>query len=124
MGLLPEDEDLLREKWGRWELLGQAGPEQFLVLRAVKLAPGRFDQPEVDVLVKIPPGYPLAPIDMFWVSPQVRLANGTLPPAADHHETHEGRQWQRFSRHLKGWRPGVDSLASFLGIALQELIDP
>jgi hypothetical protein len=124
VGLLPEDEERLREKGARWELLTEPGTEQLLVLKGVRLATSKYDQTEVDVLVKIPAAYPLAALDMFWVCPQIRLAGGTLPPSADCFELHEGRQWQRFSRHLQGWRPGVDSLDSFLRIALRELTEP
>ena len=124
MGLLPEDARRLGEKGHSWELLEEPAAEQLLVLRGVRLSPGKYDSDSVDVLVKIPPGYPVAALDMFWVCPQIHLASGSIPPNAECLELHEGRQWQRFSRHLQGWRPGVDSLDSFLAIALRELAEP
>jgi len=126
VALLPADEAFLTAKGYTRDLLAEGGPEQLLVLRAVPLAPGRFDQAATDVLVKIPPGYPVTPLDMFWVCPPVRTAAGAIPPAADNYETHEGRTWQRFSRHLAGgaWRPGIDSLRTFLPVALAELVQP
>jgi Prokaryotic E2 family E len=123
MSLLAEDEARLTEKGFRWELLPEARAEQLLVLRGVTLAAGKYDRAEVDVLVKIPPGYPVASLDMFWVHPELHLANGTCPPSANCFEEHEGRKWQRFSRHLRGWRPGIDSLDSFLRVALKELVE-
>ncbi|MCG3195126.1 MAG: hypothetical protein DIJKHBIC_04396 [Thermoanaerobaculia bacterium] len=126
MALPAADAAFLTAKGYTHELLAGAGPELLLVLRAVPLAPGRFDQPATDVLVKIPPGYPATPLDMFWVCPPLRYPTGATPPAADNYETHEGRSWQRFSRHLAGgaWRPGIDSLRTFLPVVLAELVGP
>jgi len=63
----------------------------------------------------------MTPWDMFWVSPTIRLRTGTYPPASETFETFLGRTWQRFSRHLPSWRPGIDSLRSFLPLVLAEL---
>ena len=126
MTLPAADAAFLTAKGYTHELLAGVGPEQLLVLRTVPLAPGRFDQPTADVLVKIPPGYPATPLDMFWVCPPLRYPTGATPPAADTYETYGGRNWQRFSRHLNSgaWRLGVDSLRTFLPVILAELVGP
>jgi E2/UBC family protein E len=36
---------------------------------------------DVDLLIKLPPGFPDAQPDMFWVHPAVKTANGCLPRA-------------------------------------------
>jgi hypothetical protein len=119
------DEDYLNTKGFRWEFLPEA-PQQLLVLRDVRLADGKFDHDVADILIRIPPGFPMALLDMYWVAPVVRLRGGALPVNADQYETHEGRTWQRFSRHLPGgrWRPGVDSLKTYLPLVLGELCQP
>ena len=38
--------------------------------------PRGFDHDESDLLVRLSPGYPDVPPDMWWFSPPVRLANG------------------------------------------------
>lgn len=76
-----------------------------------------------DLLIRIPVGYPNANPDMFWTSPEIRLRQGGVPTRADVQETYDGRAWQRWSRHLPPgtWRPGVDTLQSFLTTVRQEL---
>ena len=73
-----------------------------------------------DLLVKIPPTYPYAGLDMFWVQPEVRLANGTMP-ANSSLETLLDRQWLRFSWHPANWRYGVDNLSTFLSFINERL---
>jgi hypothetical protein len=73
----------------------------------------------VDLLLRLPPGFPDAPPDMYWCDPPVRLAaSGTFPPAAEQMENYLGRTWQRFSRHLTAgaWHPGRDNLASYVAL--------
>jgi Prokaryotic E2 family E len=124
--LLPADEAFLRTKGYTFELLAEGGSDQLVMLRGIQLFPGRFDLPATDVLVKLPPGYPATPLDMFWVFPALRYRAGGVPPSADTYESHEGKAWQRFSRHLPGgaWRPGIDSLRTFLPRFLAELTQP
>lgn len=123
MALLPDDEGFLRAKGFAFEILPPVGNDQLLVLRSVRLATGKFDHDQVDVLIKLPPGYPVTVLDMFWVYPRLRNANGSSPPAADTLEAIGDRTWQRFSRHLPGgaWRPGTDSLRTYLPRVLVEL---
>ena len=67
------------------------------------------------MMIRIPDQYNIAALDMFYVSPEVRLKNSNqYPDQAEHFEDHCGRKWQRFSRHLvASWRPGVDGLPMF-----------
>jgi len=76
-----------------------------------------------DLLVRLPPGYPNANPDMFWTRPEVRLANGNWPDRANVRETFEGEMWQRWSRHIppNAWRPGTDSLQTFIATIRREL---
>ena len=85
--------------------------------------PQGLDRGTADLLVRLSPGYPDVPPDMWWFSPAVRLANGADLPATNVVERYLGRQWQRWSRHFNNgqWQTGVDGLASFLALIRQDL---
>jgi E2/UBC family protein E len=86
----------------------------FLVISEYAL-PAEFQPARVDVLIKLPPGFPDAAPDMFWVYPPVRTLSGSLPRATSE-ERLLGKTWQRFSWHLAAgaWKPGVSDLREFL----------
>jgi hypothetical protein len=92
----------------------QPGGWSFLVISGYKL-PGGFQPAGVDLLVKLPPGFPDAQPDMFWVYPAVKTSAGTLPRATCI-EKLLGKDWQRFSWHLAGgaWQPGSSTLRDFM----------
>ena len=85
--------------------------------------PRGFDRDESDLLIRLSPGYPDVPPDMWWFSPPVHLANGQDLPATNAVEGYLGRSWQRWSRHFSGgqWQSGVDGLESFLALIRQNL---
>ena len=85
--------------------------------------PSGLDHDTADLLLRLSPGYPDVPPDMWWFSPAVHLANGQALPATNVVETYLGRQWQRWSRHFTAgqWQSGVDGLASFLALVRQDL---
>lgn len=85
--------------------------------------PKGYNQEQVDLLLRLNPGFPDVPPDMWWFSPPLLLANGRHVQATEVTETHLGKAWQRWSRHLgQGqWRSGIDSLESFLALIRQEL---
>ena len=85
--------------------------------------PSGYSSDSVDLLLRLPPGYPDAAPDMFWCDPPVLFANGGVPPASELRETYLGRQWQRFSRHFaRGqWRTGIDGLQSYLSLIRTDL---
>lgn len=121
------DEEYLNTKGLRWEFVEEAaGSDRLLVIRDVRLAPGKYDREVADVLFRIPAGFPTALLDMYWVSPILTLKNGGAPAASTDRATHENRVWQRFSRHLPNgrWRPGADSLKTYLPVVFGELCKP
>lgn len=75
------------------------------------------------LLVRLSPGYPDVPPDMWWFNPPVKRSDGAEIPATQAYERHLGREWQRWSRHLAPgqWRSGVDCLQSYLAIVRREL---
>ena len=92
----------------------QPGGWSFLVISGYKL-PGGFQPEGVDLLVKLPPVFPDAQPDMFWVHPAVKTTSGKLPRATCT-EKLLGKDWQRFSWHLAGgaWHPGSSTLRDFM----------
>lgn len=82
-----------------------------------------YDSPSADLLLRLSPGYPDVPPDMWWFDPGLRLVDGRCVPATDQVENHLGRSWQRWSRHFAAgqWRPGVDCLESYLALIHDEL---
>ena len=119
---LPEDDArYLTDKGLNWHLEPD-GAGAFLVLHNYPLDATRYDREATDIMLRIPPGYPLAALDMFYADPWVRLNSGAYPPQADVPCDACGRRWQRFSRHLtQPWRAGVDGLPGFLALVAGEL---
>lgn len=92
----------------------QADGWTFVVIRDWRL-PAGFEPGEVELLIKLPPLFPDAAPDMFWVHPAVRAPNG-VPPRSTSLEKLLGREWQRFSWHLAAgsWRVGASTLRDYL----------
>jgi hypothetical protein len=93
-----------------------------VVLSGFRLPLG-YSAERVDLLLRLPPGFPDAPPDMFWVTPVITRSDGSPIQAAESLESYLGRTWQRFSRHLPPgqWRPGIDSVDSYLALVRKEL---
>ncbi|GLV14736.1 hypothetical protein Heshes_24200 [Alicyclobacillus hesperidum] len=119
MPLLEDDEQYLTEKGWRFEIHEE--PERTLLVIKDYQLPSKFTLDMTDVLIIIPRLYPMNPLDMFWVRPEIRLkASGAYPQAADYFENYLGDRWQRFSRHYQ-WRPNIDSLESHLRVIQNSL---
>jgi len=85
--------------------------------------PGGYDQPQSDLLLRLSPGYPDVPPDMWWFDPPIQLADGRIVRATEVREHHLGRLWQRWSRHFSQgqWQSGIDCLETFLALIRKEL---
>jgi hypothetical protein len=119
---LPEhDLAYLAERGGAYSVATEANM-LCVVLQGFGLPVG-YDRTNADLLLRLQPGYPDVPPDMWWFDPPARRADGRPIPATDCVENHLGRSWQRWSRHFNGgqWRAGVDNLESFLALIRKEL---
>lgn len=98
----------------KYESIPQPGGWTFLVIPEFRL-PNGYSHQSTQLLVKLPPGFPDAAPDMFWVSPQIRTKVGSVPQGTSF-ESLLGQQWQRFSWHLTpgSWRPGISTLRDFM----------
>jgi hypothetical protein len=110
----------------RFGLEYEVTPDAGLIAVVVKgwPLPAGYEPATVDLLLRLPPGFPDTQPDMYWCDPPVRLVGTTsYPAAADLFEQHLGRTWQRFSRHLPGgaWQPGRDSLESYMALIRTQL---
>lgn len=76
-----------------------------------------------DLLLRLSPGYPDVAPDMWWFDPPVLRGDGQPFPQTQVQEAHLGRNWQRWSRHFESgqWRPGADSLESYIALVQSEL---
>ena len=119
--LPPDDTKYLAERGIDHSVVAEANMT-CVVLRGFNLPPG-FNRPQADLLLRISPGYPDVPLDMWWFDPPVKRADGQTIPATEVMEHHLGRSWQRWSRHLPAglWRSGTDGLESFLALVRREL---
>lgn len=120
--LLPADQEHLEQLDLEFEVIDEAG-FTCVVIKGWSLPEGYVPR-TVDLLLRLAPGFPDVPPDMFWCDPQVRVAaSGQLPQAADQTENYVGRSWQRFSRHLPegAWQPSRDNLASYLALIYRGL---
>lgn len=112
MALIPESEErYLQDKQFQYEIK-QVGPEIHLILHAWPF-PEAYTPTTADVLIRIPPGYPMAQLDMFYTNPTIMRTTGAFPEACQNMETHGDRTWQRWSRHHP-WRSGIDNLRTFI----------
>jgi hypothetical protein len=85
--------------------------------------PSGLNAQTANVLFRLAPTYPDTPPDMWWLIPHLTKADGRVIPATEVQEIHDGRTWQRWSRHLdaNSWRSGIDSLESYIRILRTEL---
>ncbi len=85
--------------------------------------PAGLSASTANVLLRLSSNYPDAAPDMWWVIPHLATAQGAEIAATQSIETFDGRQWQRWSRHLDAgaWRPGVDGLESYFRLLHTEL---
>ena len=112
--LPPEDREYLQEKGILFEEHEEGG-QKAVILKARCLPAGRFDVPTADVLILLPPGYPDAAPNMFYLLPWVKIANrDQYPRKADQPHNFNGQRWQRWSRHSKDWRLGADGIWTML----------
>lgn len=118
--LSEDDEAYLRERHFDYEVIPD-GQMFSLIIRGFHLPPG-YVPTEVDLLLRLPGGFPDAAPDMFWTHPVVGYAGGGVPTATETRLEYEGRTWQRWSRHLAvAWRPGIDNLRSYLRLIRTDL---
>ena len=120
--MLPErDADFLAHARGAFVV--SEGSMIAVVIPHFPLPPGLSAQ-EADLLLRLSPGYPDVPPDMWWFSPPLRRADNAPIPATEVYERHLDKTWQRWSRHLSPdqWRSGTDSLETYVSMIRHQLL--
>jgi hypothetical protein len=114
------DEAYLQERGLDYEVIPE-GQMFSLIIEGFRL-PAGYQPDVVDLLLRLPGGFPDAAPDMFWTHPVVSYVGGGIPPATTERLNYNGRIWQRWSRHLAlAWRPGVDNLQTYLRLIRTDL---
>lgn len=121
MALPQSDIDYLTQRGLPFSVIEEAN--MTCVLFAGFHLPSGLDRSQADLLIRLSPGFPDVPPDMWWFDPGVRHEDGRIIRCTETVELHLGRNWQRWSRHLLAgqWQPGTDSLESFLALIHRDL---
>lgn len=84
--------------------------------------PSGYNRDTVDLLLRLQPGYPDLPPDMWWVDPELALFDGRIIQATEVRESYLARTWQRWSRHLtpQQWQSGIDGIETYLAVINRE----
>jgi len=117
-----EEIELLRK---RFPNLQHGDQLDWVLLPELVLPAGRFNKEQTKVLFRIPAGYPQTGPDNFFVDGDLRLKDGSIPPAFNigsnsaSGEAPVADDWGWFSWHPKDWRPaatieGADNLLGFI----------
>jgi hypothetical protein len=115
------DQAFLEERYPGWSQVQEGG--MLCVLLPNFLLPPGFTVDAANLLIRLSPGYPDLPPDMWWFEPFICRRDGATIEQTNCHEVYLGRVWQRWSRHLNPghWRPGVDSLESYMSLVNSQL---
>jgi hypothetical protein len=120
MSLPAADEQYLSERGIAHQVLTDGG--EVCVLFPGWQLPSGLSVSQTDVLLRLSPGYPDIPPDMWWTDPAVLRADGSAIPATEVRQPMLGRTWQRWSRHFQAgqWQSGIDGLESFVALIRNE----
>lgn len=86
--------------------------------------PEGWNKDRVKVIFLLPPGYPAAQPDCFWLEPgPIRLADGGTPQASNDSNPIPGvgprGTW--FSWHVQSWNPNRDHILTYVGVIKRRL---
>lgn len=82
----------------------------WVVIKSIPLPDG-WNCDQVDILFKIPSGYPTTAPDNFYADSKLRLVSGDRPNRAPNDESIGGRNWILFSFHFYEageWHPDAE----------------
>lgn len=106
-----------------WQAISEGG-RQWLVLPNYSLPEG-FSNAQVNLALEIPPTYPAAQIDMFYLFPGVTLVSGVPIPATEALQQIGGQQYQRWSRHRgpgSPWQMAHDNVLTHMALVESALL--
>jgi hypothetical protein len=115
--LLDVDEHHLDALGLFWETVEDAG-RRWLLIHGYPVPDG-YTITHILLALEIPPTYPGAQIDMFYVSPALILRSGRQIPNADVNMVILGMTFKRWSRHRgesSKWNPALDNVVTHLAL--------
>ena len=115
--LLETDETYLDELGLQWETSSADG-SCWLIIPDYPVPDG-YTENTTYVALMIPPSYPQAEIDMFYVHPHLHLKSGVQIPATETLQVIGGISFQRWSRHrgsIRPWNPRSDNVVTHLAL--------
>ena len=117
--LLAEDINKLKRVGYDIEIIDESEitnePKIGIIVKSFPIPKNIWNNDKVDLLVVAFPSYPNSKMDMFWVTPDISLINGSIPKATSA-ETKFEKPWQRFSWHVNSWNPAHDNLITYLDV--------
>lgn len=114
--LLKNDAAFLDAQGLSWETIME-GAAKWVLVKGFPIPVG-YNVPEAELALMLPESYPTTQIDMVYVFPALSLTSGASIGALTN-EVHDGRSFQRWSRHRtlsNPWRPDLDDIASHLSL--------
>jgi len=115
--LLDVDENFLDERFAHWETMIE-NQRRWLLVYGYPVPQG-YNTRRVTLALDVPPSYPGAQIDMFYVSPHLSLSDGQALACTEAQEAINGVPYQRWSRHratASEWRPDTDNVITHLAL--------
>jgi len=115
--LLEVDERHLNALGALWETVEEHG-RRWLLIHDYPV-PAGYTVTRTLLALEIPPTYPGAQIDMFYVRPQLVLRSGRAIPNADVDTVILGMTFKRWSRHRGAgspWNPALDNVVTHLAL--------
>ncbi len=115
--LLDIDESFLDERFAHWETVIE-NQRRWLLIYGYHVPQG-YSARRLTLALDVPPSYPGAQIDMFYVSPHLLLSNGQALACTETQEIVNGVTYQRWSRHrttASEWRPDTDTVITHLAL--------
>lgn len=115
--LLPADTAYLDQLGLRWETCIGTDGLRYLVIHDYEM-PAGYNHQHVQLAIQVLAGYPVEPLDSFYLYPHVSLATGVLPPNVQLTAQIDGLGFQGWSRHRTTvpWNPHADNVISQLAL--------
>jgi hypothetical protein len=115
--LLPVDVTYLDQLGLRWETCLGTDGLRYLLIQDYEL-PSEYSHRHVQLALQVLPGYPVEPLDSFYLYPHVVLTSGVVIPNVHLSAGIDGVVFQGWSRHrtVTPWNPQADNVISQMAL--------
>lgn len=93
---------------------------RWVVIYDFILPPRLYNYDTVDILVELPPDYPLTPPQWFYTDPGLRRRDGRKPSHYFDRDHHKG--WAAGCLHIRTWEPAAHPLHGHSLLSVAKLI--